>query len=305
MKEFLRPSYGQQLAEARAAKGLSIADVATKLKLTARQVEAMEAEDAQQLPGDVFLRGFVRNYARLLELNLDDLIVPMDAQVAVAETITAPSEGVTLGSGNLKRWLVVPLVILGVFVIFVAALYQWLRQGEDVLVPQTSMEPSPAVVTQPVPLPAGASVPLTVPEVPATTTAAAPDALPAPADALEPPRPQAAPVLASAETPPSAAVRDTEAAVKPKPAAVPPVPATTNTHILRFQANQDAWIQVVDGEGRRFSKLVRAGGSDSITGKAPFKLVVGEAAQVRLSYDGHAIDLTPYIGQKVARLTLE
>jgi hypothetical protein len=34
-------------------------------------------------------------------------------------------------------------------------------------------------------------------------------------------------------------------------------------------------------------------------------LVVGEAARVRLSYDGHSIDLTPFIGQKVARLTLE
>jgi cytoskeleton protein RodZ len=74
---------------------------------------------------------------------------------------------------------------------------------------------------------------------------------------------------------------------------------------LRFAASQDAWIQVVDGQGRRFSKLVRAGGSDSISGVAPFRLVVGEAALVRLTYDGHPIDLTPFIGQKVARLTLE
>jgi cytoskeleton protein RodZ len=42
-----------------------------------------------------------------------------------------------------------------------------------------------------------------------------------------------------------------------------------------------------------------------MSGIAPFRLVVGEAAQVRLTYDGRPIDLTPFIGQKVARLTLE
>jgi cytoskeleton protein RodZ len=78
-----------------------------------------------------------------------------------------------------------------------------------------------------------------------------------------------------------------------------------HAHVLRFQADQDAWIQVVDGEGKRFSKLIRAGSADSMSGIAPFRLVVGEAAQVRLTYDGRPIDLTPFIGQKVARLTLE
>ena len=58
-------------------------------------------------------------------------------------------------------------------------------------------------------------------------------------------------------------------------------------------------------KGNRFSKLVRAGSAESFSGEPPFKLVVGEAARVRMSYDGHVIDLTPFIGQKVARLTLE
>ena len=147
MKDLLRPGYGQALASARLAKGLSLADVASKIKLTVRQVEALEAEDTDHLPGDVFLRGFVRNYARLVDMEADELIVPMDAQAAVSETITAHSEGVTMSSGGLRRWLLVPLLILAVFVIFVALLYQWLRKGEDALVPQTAVESTTAVVT--------------------------------------------------------------------------------------------------------------------------------------------------------------
>lgn len=152
MRELLRPGYGQALASARLVKELSLADVAAKLKLTVRQVEALESEDVAHLPGDVFLRGFVRNYARLVDLDADELIAPMDAQAAVSETITAHSEGVTMSSGGLRRWLLVPLLILGVFVIFVAVLYQWLRQGEDALVPQTAVETTTAVVTRTLPV---------------------------------------------------------------------------------------------------------------------------------------------------------
>jgi cytoskeleton protein RodZ len=305
MKENLRAGYGQRLAEVRAEKGMTVADVAAKLKLTVRQVEALEAEDTSQLPGDVFMRGFVRNYARLLELEPDELVVPMDAESAVAETITAHSEGVILKSGSLKRWVVVPLVILGVFVIFVAVLYQWLRQGEDTLITQSTQQSAPAELSQPLSLPPGAA-----------RNAAAPQAATMPSQAAAPGKPVAATAPAGqaegAMSTPAGAHQTTAAgdAQTAKPvtrqeAAPPAATAGTHTHTLRFLATHDAWIQVVDGDGKRFSELVRAGGTNTITGAAPFKLVVGEAAEVRLTFDGHPIDLTPFIGQKVARLTLE
>ena len=118
----------------------------------------------------------------------------------------------------------------------------------------------------------------------------------APALAATPVQPPAAP---------SAAAKPAAVAPAPAPVPVPAAVATLKTHTLRFAPALDAWIQVVDGKGKRYSKLVRSGDVEAFAGEAPFKLVVGEAAQVQLSYDGHPIDLTPYIGQKVARLTLE
>lgn len=60
---------GGMLLNARRAAGLSVDDVVAKLKLSRRQVEALEADRYGDLPGNTFVRGFVRNYARLLKLD--------------------------------------------------------------------------------------------------------------------------------------------------------------------------------------------------------------------------------------------
>ena len=65
---------GGMLRSAREAAGLSIDAVAQQLKLAPRQVKAIEEEDFSHLPGRTFVRGFVRNYARLVRLDTDTVI---------------------------------------------------------------------------------------------------------------------------------------------------------------------------------------------------------------------------------------
>ncbi len=60
---------GAALAAAREALNLSVAEVARQLKLSVSQIEALEAGAYEKLPGPVFVRGFIRNYARLLRLD--------------------------------------------------------------------------------------------------------------------------------------------------------------------------------------------------------------------------------------------
>lgn len=328
MSEAFQPGFGALLKAGREEKNLAVADVAAKLKLTGRQVEALEAEDLSHLPSEVFVRGFVRNYARLVDVDVDSVIAPVDVQAAVAETITAPSAGVAFNSKGIRRWVVLPLAALGVFLLLVAALYHWLRQGEDSLVvaepvaPVANSQAIPQPNTQPplstsAPEPAATSLesrtlqlsprPEVVPD--GAPTPAQPDATrPASTDSASSalPLPPAKPVAS-----PAPAVALTPAGLPAPAAATAPVAEKTTlakpagAHTLRFEPAHDAWIQVVDGKGNRFSRLVRAGSAESFLGEPPFRLVVGEAARVRMSYDGHVIDLTPFIGQKVARLTLE
>jgi cytoskeleton protein RodZ len=299
LTEALSPAVGQRLASARQAKGLSLDYVAEKLKLSVHQVEAIEADDFSHLPAPVFVRGFVRNYARLLEIDPNSLLTALEMEQRPTEQLTAPSEGVRLEGSRVRKWLLVPLLLLLLFLALVAGLYAWLSQGEDALVTsgELAQPVAPMVETTPVPLPAE-----TEPAIPALTET--------PATPVEPPVPE------QPAGPPSAPVQPLPVAPLPAaPQAAAPVDATppqaqpmkpaSSGSALRFRVDEDAWIQVVDGAGQRFSRLVRAGTTETLRGTPPFKLVVGNAAQVKLDYNDHAIDLKPFTGEKVARLTLE
>ncbi|MGV8933604.1 MAG: RodZ domain-containing protein [Gallionellaceae bacterium] len=65
---------GQILREAREQQGLSVNDVANRIKFAPKQIEWLEADDFTKLPEAAFVRGFVRSYARLLNLDSAGLI---------------------------------------------------------------------------------------------------------------------------------------------------------------------------------------------------------------------------------------
>jgi len=314
MREVFQANFGGRLKVARETKNLAQSDVAAKLKLTTRQVEALEQEDFSQLPSEIFVRGFVRNYARLVGIEPDSLIAPVDAQAEVSETITAPNAGLIVGSSGIRIWLVYPIVALTIFLLLVAVLYYWLRQGEDALITTP-----PAVVSQSDPVEASEGLiapPVTpLPDVAGPTQdvnqlAGQSPALPTPESGL--PSNAGIPVVPEVAS---------TAQVQPMPTAPDAISPSVNTNTstntnantdtktavrsMRFEPATDAWIQVVDAKGARFSKLVLAGSTEAFSGMPPFRLVVGEAALVKLTYNGHSIDLAPFIGQKVARLTLE
>ena len=317
MSQSFEPGFGATLAAARESRGLSIAEVAERLKLSPRQIEAIEAEDWTALPDPVFVRGFVRNYARIVGVEPEALMPAVNSVEAVTQTITAPSAGVRLGSSPVARWLLLPLLLVILFVTVVVGLYTWLRQGEDALLPTQTPVPAgevaPAAPAPAPPAPAGQARGITAqppqPSVPAPAPApvdvappVTPVAPPAPAGAIResaPPATPARPVADDPSTVPATSARGATAAAETAS------DETAGRVSMRFAPTEDSWIQVVDGKGMRFSKLVRGGSSEVVSGTPPFRLVVGNAATVSLVYNGHTIDLKPYIGEKVARLTLE
>lgn len=65
---------GAQLAVVRKAKGYTIEYIANKLHLRMRLVEALEADDYKKLPSAVFVQGYLRAYAKLVDLNAEPLL---------------------------------------------------------------------------------------------------------------------------------------------------------------------------------------------------------------------------------------
>jgi len=125
---------GAQLKAAREAAGLSLDQVAQQLKLAPRQVRALEEENFGMLPGRTFTRGFMRNYARLLNLD-PDLLVAHLPDAAHAPSLESPplhSTGTTMAelptaharAPSFGRWLI-PLVLVASIV--AAAGYEWYR----------------------------------------------------------------------------------------------------------------------------------------------------------------------------------
>ena len=70
---------GSVLREAREEAGLSEQDVADSLNLLVSHVEAMEANQFQQMNADIFVRGYVRSYARFLNLDAESLLEATEA----------------------------------------------------------------------------------------------------------------------------------------------------------------------------------------------------------------------------------
>jgi cytoskeleton protein RodZ len=80
---------GMALREARERLGMSVNDIADRIKFAPKQVEALEANDFAHLPRATFLRGFVRSYARVVQLDEAVLIAALPVESA-PQTVARP-----------------------------------------------------------------------------------------------------------------------------------------------------------------------------------------------------------------------
>lgn len=273
MSDQSRP-IGQTLREAREAQGLSVEEVATRLRLMQRQVDAIEADDFSSLGQPVFARGFVRNYAKLLDLPPEALLARMAGDSSDTRVVTQPPSPPP-HSWLSSPWLILLMLGLVVAVAVPIALYLWLNSdsGEDEL--QTM--PALLAVTRGAPA-------VAPPAADSATESAVPAELPA-----EPPK---AAVVVPAPEQPVAAAGSTE--------------ASSPARVLNFEFGGESWVEIRDGSGRMVHRQLNTPGSQvEVTGQPPFDLVVGNAAQVRMTYNGRPIDLEPYIEVTVARFSLE
>lgn len=261
---------GRVLADARARKNLSVADVALQLKLSVSQIEALEAEAYDRLPGAVFVRGFVRNYARLLDLDAEALVASLELEPKGTSAMAAVprSHNIPFPARGRVKWPAYLAVLLLLIVVVVVI---------DLL-----MSAPPPVV---VPVPAAKTVPEAV-SVPAVVTVE--------------PVPES-PVAEPAAIPPKNAVEPVKVSAAEVPAA-----AGNGQGDLHFAFTIESWVEVRDRNDRiLMSQLNPAGTQQHLQGRPPFSMVVGNARGVRLTYNGRAVDLAPHTRVEVARLTLE
>lgn len=321
---------GSRLRQARLSKGLEMSRVAAQLHLSDDMIEALERDDYDGLPGPVFIRGYLRNYTRLLGIDaqrvLDDYerLAPADGGGSL---LTQKSNiGADVESSHLLvrmvTWLMV-ILLIGLLVVWWQGRLGWpLNDGDPA---QTSADTASPVDTA-----AGApdKTP-TAPIVEETEGAEAP-AQPGP-ESGSVASPESAVSLQThdpmvdrtpgepRETRASmGAVGDadalgqptggTESAVDSMGEAVPGDEPQSEARwaSIEFSFSDSSWLDVRDASGK--NKITGVMAQDTrrkLSGEPPFSVVLGNARVVEVWVNGEPYDVTRYIRGDVARFEVD
>ena len=320
---------GELLRQARERREWSQAEVARKLNLTVSSLNHVESGAFDKLPGHTFARGYIRAYAKLMDLDQAPLVEAFDqytgthAKGSEVHSLGRIEEPVRL-SHNILRGVSLLLLVAVVGGSFIWWQDQGSLRGKDlakIALEHVEVESADGT-TQIHPLDEpedqavsvgqqGESAPLPLEQAPAEPVAgagseAAP-AAPTPAPVQQAPAQTAAPAAAPvapaapvAQAAPVAPVASVPAVAAAEPAAVP---AGSAKVAIQFVA--DCWTQVTDGNGKvLFSAIKRKGDNLELTGKPPFAVRLGFARGAQVSYNGQPVDVAPFTSGETARLKL-
>jgi cytoskeleton protein RodZ len=279
-----RANFGARLMAARERRGWSINEVAARVRLSARQVSALERVALEELPEPVFVRGFLRTYAREVGLDPAPLLDDFSALVsgAAAQPVESPRAPSPVLQAAAREHYARPVVLGGALLLLVAL---------GVIGTVTLRKPTTVAAPAPAPAPAKKA---TVEQAATAPVQSAP--APAEAQPQEPP-----PANVSA---PIAAASDAGTTTVTAP---PASAATAASAAIRLSFAEVSWVEVVDASGKRLLSQNNPAGSEvQLDGKAPFQVLIGNASGTRLEYRGKPVELGPMTSRdNVARVKLD
>ncbi|MDO8926387.1 MAG: DUF4115 domain-containing protein [Sideroxyarcus sp.] len=288
---------GTTLREAREGQGMSVYDIAERIKFAPKQVEALEANDYERLPKATFLRGFVRSYARVLQLDEAELIAALPTEPSTQQITKQQIVDVSFPSVLASRRINVMWLAGALGVALVLGLFVWLSDGES------AQKPS-EVVVETVPLPmqdAGASAVVAPP-----TLSAEPEI----AKIAEPRKVEqkVTKTQTTAVTAPVPAIPAVSSVASTATAKPPVAPEMLKRRPLHFVFTGAAWIEVIDVNGDILLSRSNLGGTEKWIGgprRAPYDVSIGNPGNVKMYYKGKEVDLSEYAGMNTARLKVE
>ncbi|MCG8428952.1 MAG: helix-turn-helix domain-containing protein [Chromatiales bacterium] len=321
---------GKQLKSIREERGLDLVSVAAMLHLSDSKLEALESDDYEALPGAVFIQGYLRNYARVLEVPVEPILAAYqqanpsvdqqpDLKVGRVNHEVRSSHGLV----RMMTWIIV-LSLIGLVLTWWQGYLQWPLFGDQAQDEAPSLEESQDKPLGDLPLntepalpviDAGQSsftLPVAKPEEPAPAVEEPETPVVEETVPVDPVEAQAEPVSAVApetlqsdesvlaEVPPETVEEEAAPVVAE---AVEPVAAPADPKIeLVFSG--ECWVSVKDATGEfKMVGIQKEGKRQVLGGSPPYKLVLGNASAVTMLVDGEAFNLNPYVSGNVAKLT--
>ncbi len=258
---------GERFRQAREARGLSITEVSTATRILPRYLQAIEAGDVASLPGDVYARGFIRNYAQLLGLPAEEMIAlyrqergEPTGRIKIAPVVETPRTRSCLIPSFFVTFFTVLLMLAGLYFVLSS----------------TGMLANPRPV-------ADITTPTRVPPTPTTFPTAT---LPPPNTTQGPLPPPTDPAVAGAGTTTAGAPTDPAAAPPPTPTLEAPV--VVQATVLAEPASQGSWFTVTQDGAPAFNALLRPGATQTFRAQREIFLNIGDPSVVQLTVNGQA-----------------
>lgn len=283
-------SLGETLRRARLQRNLELNRIADELKISASMLRAIEEERFDKLPGGVFARSFVRQYARLLELDEEEIVgelrrvlEPESPPPLPANVTPPPDSGIPLPrmqgwqavSDQRFRWSssLLSLALVVLVMLACAGAYAWWQHDRHPVAARDNTIPAARPVQE---SPAPAVAPPEVTPEPAPTASTPAPAPPNPAP-VETPAPSASPAANNSAPP-----------VTVPPAAVSE--ANPNAAVrVEVTAEESVWISArADGQSS-FTGVLEANQTRAVAANNSVWLKVGNAGGVSVSLNGKPI----------------
>ncbi len=334
-------SPGRRLRIARQARGMSQADIAAQLHLSSTIINALETDEHERMPGPVFVRGYLRNYARLLGLDENDVLSEYggNTQARTPNATPSLSSGVQkeIRSSHIGVRLITWLIVIGLIALVVAwwqGRIEWpdmgvIDPGMETTTPETDRvnddgrlslpelrsqpETEPGMETpRPDPRsPAPASENIPEADITRQGTTAGPDVTTGTyqtetTPAISEPSPATEVNLDIEESAPVAR-NQTDAAPSPTPgqttAQASQSPPVAGQVVFEFIGA--CWVDVRDST-RKFKLFgeMRKGEKKVLGGTPPYSVILGNSPMVRVSVNGVPFDVEAHSHGNVARFTL-
>jgi cytoskeleton protein RodZ len=279
-------SVGDTLRRERLQRKLDLDQISHELKISRRMLDAIEADQYERLPGGVFAKAFVRQYASMLGLDGDELANQVQRAMSPpssldAEDRTKPAvtpievarveEWTSLGDRGSRQSGSLPAAALVVVAMLIcSAVYAWLQRPRAVPTAHVTQPPPKQTHTEPAPTPTPQVAPppvQTAQSAPVQTSQTAPG--------------QTAPAASAAATPTNPTQPDT-----------PPGPV----HV-EMAANDAVWVLVrVDGKFA-YTGVIDAGAHKVFDGTKDVEVRLGNAGGMNISLNGKPIGSTGPKGQ--------
>lgn len=286
------PSFGERLRASRERHGISLHDCANALRLPARLLQKLEADDYEGIDYSVYLCGYLRKYADLVRLDPRYVDAQLESlqtrqpELVVTHTMPAWKHGLQRYSSAvtyivLTAVIVVPLIWLGLNGVL----------KRDI----ARLQPLNAT---PVGAPSGTSDSARSPDGAVAGMSGADQAAhPGAGDIVRTPVPDQKPLMASIA--PFSALRAPE-----QPEVVPPpvVPEATSGHTrLTVDLQQPSWVEITDDSGKRLEyALLPAGTQRAYRSDQNLNVRIGNAEGAKVEVDGKPVVLDRFRHANVA-----